>query len=594
MQWDKYYRRALLVLVVAVFTSLGAWAQEDFRLELESQFAVQSLRDGLLVTPLEGDIGGLEISEGDVSLDGEVLGERTLEALLGVEKSALLRRLAEYSEEELEDLFREESGEVEESLEEEFRVVEETDLSGLPELPELPEIPEVPEIPDIRELTESGRVSVGAAVVIEEDQVVEEAVSVGGPLVIAGTVLGDSVVVGSSAEVSGTVEGDLVAIGGSIYLESSAVIEGVATSVGGKVHRDDGAEVGSIQEVNLLGDWLGVLGDLDDLDIDWNDHEYSSSRSYVKTLSEFFRSIVLWLVLAVIGAVILAVFGDRRFRETSAVVAESPLRALGVGFFSALVFFPVLLVISILLVVTLIGIPVFLILAPVAIVVFFAAAFFGYFTVAWQVGQWAKARFNWKWAPYLVLAAGLFLLQTGDLLGEFTDVVDGTADFFSIATGLFGFMGWVVQCLAVLVGLGGAIVYFMRGSSTPPLPPVPLSEEENSGPTYWEEGTDSETGEYPSAENAWEEKEESWTEDDPTEAEDDGFFHEEEPASSEFDEFSEAKFSEVEGSDAVDNEDDEDLFSESEVDEEEDKAQDDDSLGSELDSSEEEERETSG
>ncbi len=591
MQWDKNYRRALLVLVSAVFFSLGAWAQDEFRLEVESQFTVQTLRDGLLVTPLDRGVGGLEISDGEVSLDGEVLGERTLEVLLGVERSSLLRRLAEYSQEELEDLFREEGDEIEESFEAEPRVVEVTELPVLPELPELPEMPEIPDIPDIRELTESGRVSVGAAVVIEEDQVVEEAVSVGGPLVIAGTVLGDAVVVGSSAEVSGTVEGDLVSIGGSIYLEPTAVIEGVATSVGGKVHREDGAEVGSIQEVNLLGDWLGVLGDLDDLDLDWNDHEFSSTRSYVKTLSEFFRSFVLWVVLAIIGAVILAVFGDRRFRETSAVVAESPLRALGVGFFSALVFFPVLAVICVLLVVTLIGIPVVLILAPVAIVVFFAAAFFGYFTVGWQVGQWAKARFNWSWAPYLVLAAGLLLLQTGDLLGEFTDVIDGTADFLSLASGLFGFLGWMVQCLAVLVGLGGAIVYFMRGSSTPPPPPIPLSSEDSSGPTLWEEDPGHETGEHTTEENAWEEKE-PWTEDaespeeGPSDAEDAEFFQEEEPASPEPDDF----FG-TEASEAPANEEEEDLFSDSEV---ADEADGTDGPESEPDASEEEERETRG
>jgi hypothetical protein len=71
-----------------------------------------------------------------------------------------------------------------------------------------------------------------------------DAVAIGGPLDIAGTVDGNALAVGGDATVTGRVGGSVRAIGGNVVLRSTAVVGGAATATGGRVTADPGATVG--------------------------------------------------------------------------------------------------------------------------------------------------------------------------------------------------------------------------------------------------------------------------------------------------------------------------------------------------------------
>src|SRR5579871_3848283 len=71
-----------------------------------------------------------------------------------------------------------------------------------------------------------------------------DAVAIGGPLDIAGTVDGNALAVGGDVTVTGRVGGSVRAVGGNVVLRSTAVVGGAATATGGQVTSEPGATVG--------------------------------------------------------------------------------------------------------------------------------------------------------------------------------------------------------------------------------------------------------------------------------------------------------------------------------------------------------------
>ncbi len=71
-----------------------------------------------------------------------------------------------------------------------------------------------------------------------------DAVAIGGPLDVAGTVDGNALAIGGDVTVTGRVGGSVRAIGGNVVLRSTAVVGGAATATGGRVTADPGATVG--------------------------------------------------------------------------------------------------------------------------------------------------------------------------------------------------------------------------------------------------------------------------------------------------------------------------------------------------------------
>ncbi|HYM70838.1 MAG TPA: hypothetical protein VEZ44_14670 [bacterium] len=88
-------------------------------------------------------------------------------------------------------------------------------------------------------LTRFGALDVPAGTVVHGD-----AIAIGGPLSVAGTVDGDAVALGGDVVVTGRVGGSVRAIGGNVLVRSTAVVGGTATTTDGRVTIEPGASVG--------------------------------------------------------------------------------------------------------------------------------------------------------------------------------------------------------------------------------------------------------------------------------------------------------------------------------------------------------------
>ena len=109
--------------------------------------------------------------------------------------------------------------------------------------------------------TEHGKdvVRVGSSISVGPDEVVGDAVCVGGSIHMAGMASGDLVAVGGSVQVDGTVRGDVVVVGGSLRLGPAAVVHGNVSLVGGKLQRDPAAKVaGEVSNVPMMGSAGGL------------------------------------------------------------------------------------------------------------------------------------------------------------------------------------------------------------------------------------------------------------------------------------------------------------------------------------------------
>jgi len=88
--------------------------------------------------------------------------------------------------------------------------------------------------------TSSAEVNIGGDIVVQKNQTVESAVSVGGSVHVYGTVRDAAVSVGGRVvvEPGGRISGDAVSVGGGIAVRDSAAIEGDAVSIGGPLTVD--------------------------------------------------------------------------------------------------------------------------------------------------------------------------------------------------------------------------------------------------------------------------------------------------------------------------------------------------------------------
>ncbi len=171
--------------------------------------------------------------------------------------------------------------------------------------------------------------TVGESVVVQAGTRVEEAVGIGGPV-----------------EVFGTVSGDVVSLGDDIYVHPGGSIEGDAVSLGGRVEVDEQASVTGNQVA--FGDRVwGSVANVTDLHA-------------VPFLEGIARRLALILSFAAAGVMVVGMWPDR-VRTVANRMRERPLWHA----FSGSVLTGFLLLAIVLFSVTLIGIPVAVVLAMV-------------------------------------------------------------------------------------------------------------------------------------------------------------------------------------------------------------------------------------
>jgi hypothetical protein len=200
------------------------------------------------------------------------------------------------------------------------------------------------------------------------------AVAVMGPLTIDGTVDGNAVSVMGSGRIDGTVHGNAVVVGGTMRLGPNSRIDGNAVAVGGVLIKEPGAYVGG----NLVPIGPGTSLTPDSGPVTWWDRGLSRGRP----LAFGPHLHLLWILslgFLVIYAVLAMAFpaGVKKCGET---LAHRP----GLTFLSGVLGIIALPIMFILLLCTVVGIPIAVIVLPLAVL---CAVVFGKTAIYSLVGR---------------------------------------------------------------------------------------------------------------------------------------------------------------------------------------------------------------
>ena len=257
-------------------------------------------------------------------------------------------------------------------------------------------------------------------------------------------VTGDLVAIFGRAEIEGKVNGDVVAPFGSVYLGPRAEVDG--NVVAGQLEKFDGAVVHGDQiTVGFTNRGARIFKGHP---LDFRE-EGPFSNPPVLLLISLVSTGVLLLIYTLTWALV-----PQRVETVRHQLMEGFLKSFFIGFLGLLAILPVF----ILLLVTIIGIPVALIVLPLALIL---ATFLGDTSVCLAVGERLKKTLNFNTdSKIFLIAAGLLILEFPFLLGALLLAIEGAALGLGIFMLVFGvllnFVLWMVGFGAVILTRYGA------------------------------------------------------------------------------------------------------------------------------------------
>ncbi len=242
-------------------------------------------------------------------------------------------------------------------------------------------------------------------------------------------VRGDVIVIGGEITVRGSVTGNVVAIGDDIHITSTGKINGDAVTVGGQIIQDAGGTVqGSF--IDTYGFWPTRLF--------WRGDR----------VAWFFFSlagVVFLLTVAVLVGVVVPKNIDR--------IEHHARTRFGMSFLIGLLTQILLPVICILLMITVIGIPVALVLIPLAVI---TLLFLGFTGVAKAVGQGIEERgLSLGNSSLALIAVGVLAVELVSILGRAIGIV---GDLFTPLAFAIRLAGGLIIYVAWTTGLGAALM----------------------------------------------------------------------------------------------------------------------------------------
>lgn len=268
-------------------------------------------------------------------------------------------------------------------------------------------------------------------ITIEAGERVNDAVSLGGSLVVRGWVTGDAVSLGGGVRLmpGARVDGDITALGGSVVVEPGAVAFGSQTGLGERgafnVDHDRGpsttASPSGASEAVDSGSSDSVIGR-------WVEDRLEGLGLLIKKVGHM---LALYGLIVVLGLIMLGV-APLRTRALAAAVATHPGKSLGLGL---LVILGAILAI-IVLAISVVGIP----FAAILAVVVGCAAVLGLTGVSILIGELLPFRaLRDRSALKLLVGAGLLVVALA-----------------------IPYAGGVLGVLATIVGLGSLALTRMR------------------------------------------------------------------------------------------------------------------------------------
>lgn len=415
----KRWITVAMALVVTVITVGAAASQEmtdeqrRFRAHIEDQYNIVPLPEGVALTPKArgGPIRIIEVSEGEIAINGLPLSGRELKKWLGNDSEPILW-LSYLSADRRRELFAG-AGAQGSSRTQTRRGAEQG--------------------PTFERRSSGERVRIFGDVTVEQDEHVG----------------GNAVAVIGSVRVNGEVGEQVVAVLGSIDLGPKSVVSGDVVSVGGRIRRAPGAQVrGNITEISLgdagahisIGPWFGPIDAFGGIGV----------GGVQRLLGSTFRMLLLALLAGI--ALVVARGSVERSAER---VMDNPPKAMLVGLAAELLVVPVFVLTVIVLVVTLIGIPL-LLLTPFAVLMLLLLALVGFSGTAYAVGQSTRRRFGMSGpAGFADICVGLLVILSPLLLGRVIGVVAWPGNpltWLLIFTGVaFEFVAWTIGFGAVVM-----------------------------------------------------------------------------------------------------------------------------------------------
>lgn len=478
----RYRLKALalcLVLGLPLLAGAVALAQErtasapagnqELRQQIEQRYQVLPIRGGIVLTPKAARRGvrTIEVSGDTLAVNGERVTAQVARDWLGEDAEPVLSLLSldPGARRALFDLAAE--GAPPAAAPEETATPEpdqeETPAEEDPETPEPAETPEAPEAADEPSVHSGSRVKFGGSIVVEKDELAEEAVAIGGSVRVDGRVTRDAVAIGGPARINGRVGGSVISVGGSVHLGPDAVIEGDVTSVGGVIQRAEGSEIhGATSEVGM-SPWGGPWRDGWDFDPDFGPFSFFGSSM------EAFGS-MMWMVVLGLLTCLLLLLARRPLERVDHRLATEPWKAGLVGLAGVFSFFPLLAVVTVLLVITIIGCAL-LLLYPFLFLALGLAALLGYAAVAHRVGLWLEARFGRSFGgPYGAALVGVLAIQIWSVIDQLLAMGPGLLDLVAF---MFMVFAYVVEVAAWVVGFGAVLLARFGAPPRPLPPPVP-------------------------------------------------------------------------------------------------------------------------
>jgi hypothetical protein len=449
----------VLGLVLTAVAPAGATNDrlQNLKERITHDYDVLVVRSGLVLTPKDEDVDyrNLEIVGDEIWIDGARATADRLEEALGGDLGPV-RRLADLSVEEQRELFGGPTGAVHVPA-----PPTPPAMADAPVPPMAPMTPEAPAAPSIerrrrsRDRDSGPKVTVGGSVHVPAGEIAEDAVAVGGVVLVDGEVTGEAVAVGGTVTINGRVNGDATAVGASVILGPDAEVLGDVTSVGGKVVKPATARIdGEVHEVSSLFSLDGLkLGPIFrqghtsiDLDDDDDDTFFRRTGSFIaRVLRTAFYGLLVWLAILLL---------PRPLDRMRTAVANDPWRQGLIGLVTQILFLPVMFLAVVVLAVSIIGIPL-LILVPVVFLLAVIGALLGFAAVAEQVGTWARDRFGWRFDNRYTLALiGVVAIYAVSFFAKLVGVVGGPIRFVAF---LFGLVGLCLVYAAWTVGFGAAV-----------------------------------------------------------------------------------------------------------------------------------------
>jgi carbonic anhydrase/acetyltransferase-like protein (isoleucine patch superfamily) len=302
-------------------------------------------------------------------------------------------------------------------------------------------------------------VVIGGNVTIQKNAAVKGSMAViGGNVSVAegAHIDGDAALIGGNLDLGGALDGDLALIGGDAALSHTALVDGDISTVGGNIKQDEGAQVTGniVTDIEtpsvLLPDSPGDLALSD---------PRPGAEINLNPFWDFFGSVGQAFVTAIIMAgiaVLASLFLQPQMEHVGGSIVSQPLVAGGFGLLTLVLGVFALLILALTL-----------ILSPAAALGLIALALawmFGLIAMGQELGERFAQAFHLSWNVPLVAGAGTFMLALAVSL-----------------LGLFPCLGFLLQSLVGLMGLGGVALTVLN-SRRPAVIPATVSTTEGPIP----------------------------------------------------------------------------------------------------------------